>query len=74
MTSKARAMDIYRQMSRAELEIIKLKKQESTAWERQKRSTLGSFGAGGTVQEDEEEDDEERKPYDEADEITKLYR
>jgi len=61
-------------MSKAELEIIKLKEQESTAWERQKRSTLGSFGAGGAVQEDEEEDDEDTRPYDEADQITKLYR
>ena len=62
-------------MSRAELEIIKLKENESTAWEQRKRSTLGSgFGNVGAVQEDEEEDDADHKPYDEADQITKLYR
>ena len=56
-------------MSKAELEIIKMKDKESSVWEQAKRKTLGT-GAFDDI----ESDDEDYKPYDEGAEMSKLYR
>ena len=63
-------------MSKAELEIIKMKHDESHAWERAKRTTLGSFDATPTEEEEEEDqtNDDDYRPISMVEEVTKLYR
>jgi hypothetical protein len=50
-------------MSKAELEIIKMKHDESHAWERAKRTTLGSFGATHLEKEEEEDQTNDNDEY-----------
>jgi len=71
---KRRIRDVYREMSRAELEIIDIKAKESNRWENAKRRSLGAAGAAGEEELSDTGVDEEYRPYDETALIGALYR